>query len=170
MGKWLTPPQAKELPTFTSTLETIEAMRAIYNIMVLVVCFSFVCAGCSSTQKRSTIVGAGAAAGAGAGYLVGRNAQGAAAGAIVGAAGTALAMGEDSDAYRRGVDDGYVQGSSDAVKRLYWSKQALEARDGAEPSGALRYYVWEEEGTTPDGRKLAPEKVAVPIYEPLPRK
>ncbi len=28
--------------------------------------------------------------------------------------------------YRDGVDAGYVLGSADAVKRLYWSKQALE--------------------------------------------
>jgi len=29
-------------------------------------------------------------------------------------------------AYRDGVDTGYLLGSADAVKRLYWSKQALE--------------------------------------------
>jgi hypothetical protein len=29
--------------------------------------------------------------------------------------------------YRDGVDAGYVLGSADAVKRLYWSKQALES-------------------------------------------
>jgi hypothetical protein len=28
--------------------------------------------------------------------------------------------------YRDGVDAGYVLGSADAVKRLYWAKQALE--------------------------------------------
>lgn len=75
--------------------------------------------------------------------------------------------------YQQGVDDGYTLGSSDAAKRLYWNKQALEKRaseTASDDKGQTHYYVWEESGTTPDGRKLAPEKVAVPVYEPEPKK
>jgi hypothetical protein len=71
-------------------------------------------------------------------------------------------------AHRNAVDEGYLLGEADAVKRLYWAKQALEAPSGAQPAGRTEYYVWEESGTARDGRKLAPEKVAVPVFVPAP--
>jgi hypothetical protein len=69
---------------------------------------------------------------------------------------------------RRGVDEGYLLGSADAVKQLYWAKQALEAPGGSGPEGRIEYYTWEDSGTTRDGRRLAPETVAVPIFIPAP--
>jgi hypothetical protein len=69
--------------------------------------------------------------------------------------------------YSNGVDDGYVLGAADEVKRLYWARQALESPAGR-GSGRTEYYIWEESGTTADGRKLAPDKVAVPIFVPAP--
>jgi hypothetical protein len=69
---------------------------------------------------------------------------------------------------RTKVDEGYILGSADAVKRLYWAKQALEAPSGSRPAGRVEYYTWEESGTARDGRKLAPETVAVPIFVPAP--
>jgi hypothetical protein len=69
---------------------------------------------------------------------------------------------------RNGVDEGYLLGEADAVKRLYWAKQALEAPSGSQPAGKTEYYVWEESGTARDGRKLAPETVAVPVFIPAP--
>lgn len=69
--------------------------------------------------------------------------------------------------YSNGVDDGYVLGAADAVKRLYWAKQALESPD-SRGAGRTEYYVWEESGTTADGRKLAPDRVAVPVFLPAP--
>jgi hypothetical protein len=69
---------------------------------------------------------------------------------------------------RRKVDEGYLLGSADAVKQLYWAKQALEAPRGARPEGRTEYYVWEESGVARDGRKLAPETVAVPVFVPAP--
>jgi len=69
--------------------------------------------------------------------------------------------------YRNGVDDGYVLGAADAVKRLYWAKQALES-PASRGAGRTEYYIWEEAGTAADGRKLAPDKVAVPVFVPAP--
>jgi len=65
-------------------------------------------------------------------------------------------------------DEAYRQGAADAVKQLYWAKQALEAPGGSGPEGRIEYYTWEDSGTTRDGRRLAPETVAVPIFIPAP--
>jgi hypothetical protein len=69
---------------------------------------------------------------------------------------------------RRSVDEGYLLGSADAVKQLYWAKQALEAPGGSGPDGTIKYYTWEDSGTTLDGRRLAPETLAVPVFIPAP--
>ena len=70
----------------------------------------------------------GGTAGAAVGAAVGHgNPLVSAAGAAVGAGAGAWASNSVKAAYQRGLDDGYLQGSSDAVKRLYWEKQHLEA-------------------------------------------
>jgi hypothetical protein len=69
-------------------------------------------------------------------------------------------------ARRNAADEGYLLGQADAVKQLYWAKQALEAPGRCGPAGKTEYYTWEESGTTRDGRKLAPEIVAVPVFVP----
>ncbi len=69
---------------------------------------------------------------------------------------------------RNAADEGYLLGESDAVKHLYWAKQALEAPGRCGPDGRIEYYTWEESGTTSDGRKLAPRTVAVPVFIPAP--
>jgi hypothetical protein len=69
---------------------------------------------------------------------------------------------------RKGVDEGYLLGEADAVKQLYWAKQALEAPGETGPAGKVEYYTWEESGTARDGRRLAPETVAVPVFIPAP--
>ena len=71
-------------------------------------------------------------------------------------------------ARRNAVDEGYLLGVADAVKQLYWARQALEAPCRQRPAGATQYYVWEETGPARDGRKLAPETVAVPVFIPAP--
>jgi hypothetical protein len=71
-------------------------------------------------------------------------------------------------ARRNAVDQGYVLGAADAAKQLYWARQALEAPCGSRPAGRTEYYIWEESGTAHDGRKLAPETVAVPVFIPAP--
>ena len=65
-------------------------------------------------------------------------------------------------------NDGYLLGQSDAVKQLYWAKQALEAPRAGTPAGRLEYYSWPEVAVTPDGRRLAPGNVAVPVFIPAP--
>jgi hypothetical protein len=75
---------------------------------------------------------------------------------------------EPGRADRRSADQGYLLGAADAVKQLYWAKQALEAPRGATSEGRIEYYTWEESGTARDGRKLAPETVAVPVFIPAP--
>ncbi len=69
---------------------------------------------------------------------------------------------------RRGVDEGYLLGAADTVKQLYWAKQALEAPERSKPAGTIEYYTWEESGVARDGRRLAPETVAVPVFIPAP--
>jgi hypothetical protein len=72
-------------------------------------------------------------------------------------------------AARRGAaDEGYLLGQADAVKQLYWARQELEAPGRRGPAGATQYYTWEESGTARDGRKLAPQTVAVPVFVPAP--
>jgi hypothetical protein len=66
------------------------------------------------------------------------------------------------------VDQGYVLGSADAIKRLYWLKQALEAPRNDGPAGRIEYYTWNDTGVAGDGRHLAPESVAVPVFIPAP--
>jgi hypothetical protein len=66
------------------------------------------------------------------------------------------------------VDQGYLLGSADAVKQLYWAKQALEAPRASAPAGRTEYYTWEDSGTAGDGRRLAPGTVAVPVFVPAP--
>jgi hypothetical protein len=71
-------------------------------------------------------------------------------------------------ARRSAADEGYLLGAADAVKQLYWAKQALEAPGIRRPAGSVHYYTWEDSGTTRDGRRLAPETVAVPVFVPSP--
>lgn len=144
----------------------MKTHRILFGLIILSLC------ACSSTSKRAGVIGGATAAGAGAGALIGgeKNRVG---GAIIGgtaAAGiAALSMGKDKTVYIEGLDDGYSLGAADALKRHYWAKQALEAPDARIGNeGQMSYYVWEEQGIAADGRKLAPERVAVPVYEPLP--
>lgn len=66
------------------------------------------------------------------------------------------------------ADQAYNQGAADATKQLYWARQALEAPRGSVPAGRTEYYTWEESGAARDGRRLAPETVAVPVFIPDP--
>lgn len=77
-------------------------------------------------------------------------------------------VGRPAAVQRRSVDEGYLLGEADAIKRLYWAKQALEAPRADRPAGKIEYYLWEESGVARDGRKLAPETVAVPVFIPDP--
>ncbi|HEY1793417.1 MAG TPA: hypothetical protein VGG34_10910 [Opitutaceae bacterium] len=69
---------------------------------------------------------------------------------------------------RSDASEAYARGEADAVKRLYWAKQALEAPGVAGPAGRVRYYTWTDGGEAADGRRLAPVRVAVPVFIPDP--
>ncbi len=72
-------------------------------------------------------------------------------------------------AFRRSAaDEGYLLGEADAVKQLYWAKQALEAPRGARPAGRMGYYTWQQSGAPADGCRLSPATVAVPVFLPDP--
>jgi hypothetical protein len=73
-----------------------------------------------------------------------------------------------SAAKRSPADDAYLLGAADAVKQLYWARQALEAPRADMPAGRTEYYTWRDFGAAQDGRRLAPETVAVPVFIPAP--
>jgi hypothetical protein len=82
-------------------------------------------AGCADLG-RSPVIAAGAAAGALTGEAYGRTPGSAAAGGAAGALLSGVLEARQDRRYQQGLDDGYLLGTSDAVKRLYWAKQALE--------------------------------------------
>jgi hypothetical protein len=106
--------------------------------------------------------------GAGLGYALGdKDPLKTAAGGIAGAALTHLAQGEDPDVRQSGFDDGYVQGQSDAIKRQYFLRRALEEQPPAGPAseGETVYYTLPGPTLTVDGRKLEPHRVVVRVIE-----
>jgi len=122
--------------------------------------------GCTSGSQAAA-VGLGGGLGAYAGAAAGHgSALASAAGGTAGALLVSYAESKQQQAYQAGADEGYLLGSSDAVKRLYWAKQALEKPDGS--GGHLEYFSWDGATTAADGRKLAPEKISVPVFAPDP--
>lgn len=125
------------------------------------------CQSVSSTARRAGILASGAGASGGAAYaLSGGSAAKTLAGAVVGTAVTQLAIGEDPQVKQAGFDQGYVQGQSDAIKREYFLRQALQAEiGGGAKEGETVYYVVPGPEVTADGRKLEPHQVAVRVVE-----
>lgn len=70
-------------------------------------------------------------------------------------------------AVQRATDDGYILGSSDAIKRQYWLKQAMEKKKNNKESEDAKtyYYTFDGPKETADGRKLVDHKVTVPVRE-----
>ena len=96
--------------------------------------------GCSAGPAVPwTLAGASAGAALGKGRSVSS-----AGGALVGGAVGAWGGYSVSRAYQKGVEDGYLLGSSDEVKRLYWAKQAQERGAGETTGMALLRAVLEE--------------------------
>lgn len=126
------------------------------------------CSQISSTTRRAGAVALGATAGGTAGYLLGNKSPAAAVGgAVVGGALTQLGLGEDPSVRQAGFDQGYIQGQSDAIKRQYFLRHAMEAAPlpGANAGGETVYYVMPGPEVTVDGRKLEPHEVAVRVVE-----
>jgi hypothetical protein len=129
------------------------------------------CGVSHSTARRASLVGLGTAAGAGAGAVLGDNKPlPIAGGAVAGAAIGNLALGDDSEARREGFDEGYVQGQSDSIKRLYFLRHEEERRPlkTEQKEGRIVHYVVppvpEEEGSSKAGEKK-PESVTVRVVE-----
>lgn len=127
------------------------------------------CTSVSSTARRAGLTTLGTAAGAAAGYgLSGHDPQVTALAAIGAAAATQMVLGEDPAVRQAGFDQGYVQGQSDAIKRQYFLRQALESRPlprSASEEGETVYYAVPGPEVTVDGRRLAPHRVTVRVTE-----
>ena len=127
------------------------------------------CMHVSSTMRRAGVVALGSGGAAAGAYAATDRDKGAAMlAAIGGAAATHLALGEDSDVRQRGFDEGYIQGQSDAIKRQYFLRHALEAEplpDATNTKGETVYYLVPGPEVTADGRKLEPHQVAVRVVE-----
>ena len=139
------------------------------SIMVSCICL-LVTSGCSlvpSTGQRAMAVGAGAGAGGVLGYALGHKSPGwGLAGAAAGALATGVAMGKDDKVIQEGFDDGYIQGQSDAIKRQYFLRVALESTPkSAEDLGQTVYYKIPGPTVTVDGRRLQPHTVVIPVKE-----
>lgn len=127
--------------------------------------------GCSSNPGRDAkdalIIGGAGAGGAALAYELSDGdplwtAAGAGAGALTGLAITAAQRNAEQTAF----DAGYDRGLSDAAKRNYWQWQNMQKSTGdkeAEPE--IRYYEFTGEEVTPDGRRLRPHTVIVPVVE-----
>ena len=125
------------------------------------------CQSVGSTTRRAGVVALGAAAGAGLGHELGKgSARDTALGAVGGAALTHLALGRDSEVLRQGFDAGYVRGQSDAIKRQYFLRLALERQPPApQPQGRVRTYLIPGPTTLPDGTVLAPHLIPLRVTE-----
>lgn len=125
------------------------------------------CMQAGSTAKRAAWVGAGTAAGAVGGHELGDgDARATAAGAIVGATLTHLALGPDKAVRQEGFDQGYVQGQSDAIKRQYFLRHALEKRPLDERSeGRFRTYLLPAPVSSTEGGNTEPGQLAIRVVE-----
>jgi len=124
------------------------------------------CSAVSTTMQRAGAVGLGSTIGGLAGYKLGnKDPVKTAAGAVLGGVVTHAAMGEDPAVLQEGFDQGYVQGQSDAIKRQYFLRQALEQRPAGNGEGEPVYYVVPGPTVTADGRQLKPHEVAVRVVE-----
>ena len=124
------------------------------------------CSAISTTMQRAGAVGLGSTIGGLAGYKLGnKDPVKTAAGAVLGGVVTHAAMGENPAVLQNGFDQGYVQGQSDAIKRQYFLRQALEQRAAGSGEGEPVYYVVPGPTVTADGRQLKPHEVAVRVVE-----
>lgn len=84
---------------------------------------------------------------------------GAASGSVLGH----FLLGDDEQALAASYHGGYVQASSDAIKRQYWLKQEMERTQ--QSHAKMSYYTIPAEIHTSDGRMLVDHTITVPILE-----
>lgn len=120
--------------------------------------------GCSSTSNELLIAGGGAAAGAACGYAIDNKSPWAAAGGAAGGALlTSAIIAKDKKSAQQGFDMGYIQGSSDAIKRHYWMTQETHRQSCCNEKRT--YLSIPAPVVTSDGRNLIPHNVMIPIVE-----
>ncbi len=137
-------------------------MKTLKIIMSL--CFLMILTGCYQVKKGMYTSGGGVLGGGLSYALFGNNPLAVGAGAIGGAVISSSLYGEDEQALTASYNEGYVKASSDAIKRQYWLKQAME-RSSSETDGRLNYYTFPADNLMPDGRILVDHTVTVPILE-----
>ncbi len=145
-------------------------MKIIFLCITLLPACLLLNSGCGiapSTARRAGTVALGAsAAGLAAHELSGGDAAITGFGAVGGALFTNLALSQDRTVMQAGFDQGYLQGQSDAIKRQYFLRQALERKPLSEVREGERVtYLIPLPATTDDGSKLAPVKKAVRVVE-----
>lgn len=114
------------------------------SILLLFACAGL--AGCATTAAPlAAVASAGAGAAAGAAVTHG-SVLGAGAGAVIAGGVAGIAVSRGNEAYRRGLDDGYVLGASDTVKRLYWALQMQQKGTTRESGNDLLHRALEGEG------------------------
>lgn len=127
--------------------------------------------GCSSvnaTARRAGTVALGSAAGGLAGHVLGEgDSLTTGAGAVAGGLLASLSLGRDPETLQQGFDQGYVRGQSDAIKRHYFLRQALERKPLVSDSGGGSPVTYLMPGPqhTPDGAALAPHLVGTTVRE-----
>jgi hypothetical protein len=120
----------------------------------------------SSTARRAGALALGAVGGGLAGHMMNPNNPSAGViGAVAGTAVTGFALGEDESVRQEGFDAGYVHGQSDAIKRQYFLRRALEEKPPSSAGGETVFYMVPGPETTVDGRKLEPHQVAIRVVE-----
>lgn len=130
--------------------------------------------GCSSFDSKNTKTALATAGGAAGGGAIGYAASdgdplwtgvGAGSGALVGLFASEYAESEEQMAF----ESGYVQGRSDSIKDLYFSKQRNEKYNhpptNNSSGGKMQYYIVPANTERPDGVKLKPHTITVPIVE-----
>lgn len=127
---------------------------------------------CSTTDTLYTV--GGAAAGAGAGGLIGQKSSrnpiapfiGAASGAVIGGLGTAFMLHSAEQGRKKEFQRGYDLGASDTVKRQYWVLQDLQKKgEQTRPPYRLNYYEFPVKPDPKAPVKTAPYDITIPIYE-----
>ena len=125
--------------------------------------------GLSTTDTLAELALPAAGAGIG-GALAGDDTTdkvlGSAAGALGGSILGSLAFGDEKldKAYKAGLKEGYVKGSSDSAKRDYWRLQY--SQNGLDGEGLLTIREYDiPAGETSDGRIKVPSTIKVPIVE-----
>ncbi len=133
-------------------------------ITIAILSMGLCLSGCQGVSNELILNGGGAAAGAACGYAIDKKSPWATvAGATAGTLATSTAINSNKKSLQKGFDMGYIQGSSDAIKRHYWMRQNMHSQN--KDSEKTVYLSIPAPRTTEDGRELVAHNVLIPIVE-----